>query len=68
MNDWIDETFTSGVDVIRRLGTFLGALGWVLVPLTLVVGLWVGREWSERARGAKEADDAWEKRNAYRRG
>jgi hypothetical protein len=68
MNGWIDDTFTTGVHVIRRLFKFLGALGWVLVPLVLGAGLLIGREWSERARGAKEADDAWNRRNAYRKG
>lgn len=67
MNGWIDDTFTTGVRVIRRLFTFFGALGWVLVPLTLGAGLLIGREWSERARGAKDAGDAWNRRNAYRK-
>lgn len=43
-----------------------GMLGVVAVLALIGVTLLMGREWSERARGKYDADEAWERRKKHR--
>jgi len=76
LDDGIGGLLTGIVTVVGAIVTFVlelggvdgGGPGVVLAVLVLIgVTLLVGREWTERARGKVDADDAWNKRSAYRR-
>jgi hypothetical protein len=51
------------VTFLVEFGVAAGAGG---VLILIAVSLLIGREWSERARGKVDADDAWNKRKAHR--
>ena len=69
MNDMLGDVLGGLVAVLSGFVEFLGAAGAaVLLPIAVGVSLFIGSRWAERARGRKDADDAWKRRNAYRGG
>ena len=70
MNDGLDGVFTVAADVVGGVVTFVLELGVTagIGGVLLVIGLTllIGREWSERARGAYDADEAWNRRRRHR--
>jgi hypothetical protein len=71
INDWLDELVGAVGFVVGGLVTFLlelplaAGIGGVLLLMGFT--LWLGREWSERARGKFDADAAWNNRDRHRR-
>lgn len=70
MDDGIGSVLTTVASVVGGVVTFVlevgatAGIGGVLVVIALA--LFIGRTWSENARGKRDADDAWKKRTAYR--
>ncbi|HSK89886.1 MAG TPA: hypothetical protein VK875_01105 [Euzebyales bacterium] len=68
VGDGFDMVTVALAGVTTFVVTLLTALGPVLGAIVVLgVGLVIGSLRAERARGRKDADDAWNKRSAYRR-
>lgn len=69
MNDLLGVVLGGSVAVLSGFVEFLVAVGaGVLLPIAVGISLFIGSRWAERARGRKDADDAWKRRSAYRGG
>lgn len=75
LEDGVDGLFKTVATAVGAIVTFVltvggvagdGMPGVVAVLALIGVTLLVGREWSERARGHHDADEAWERRKKYR--
>jgi membrane protein implicated in regulation of membrane protease activity len=75
LNDGLGGLFSFVATALGNIVTFVltlggfaggGALGAVAVLALIGVALLVGRTWAERARGAYDANEAFERRRNYR--
>ena len=69
INDWFGQVFRVIAGILTGVVGFiaaLGAFGFVGSLILIGIALFIGGRWSERARGAHEADQAWERRSAHR--
>lgn len=71
LNDGYDEALSGLAAIASRASTFVTGvleLPPILVALLVLgLGLLIGRNAAERGRARRDADDAWNKRKAYRR-
>lgn len=71
INDWFGQLFGFIAKLLSGTVHFivaLGGLGFVGLLILLGIGLFIGGRWTERARGAYDADNSWNARNNYRDG
>lgn len=69
IHDWFGQLFRFLAEVLTGVVQFivaLGGFGFVGSLILIGIALFIGGRWSERARGAYEADQAWQRRSAHR--